>query len=89
MTCFLSVYKFFVSVAPSPSFKLLLSNTPANRKTNHDGSLSYVFFARFILAIDQHASVARCAKHFNLNISNTFKVKQIANLYTLRKLVIC
>ena len=36
----------------------------ANKKTNHDGPLSYVFFARFILAIDQHASVARCAKCF-------------------------
>ena len=62
----LSVYKLFVSVAPSPSFELLLSNAPANRKTNHHGSLSYVFFARFILAIDQHASVARCAKYFTL-----------------------
>ena len=27
--------------------------------------------ARFILAVDQHASIARCVKFFNLNIFNT------------------
>ena len=43
---------------------LIKCTCDTNKKTNHDGSLLYVFFARFILAIDQHASVARCAKCF-------------------------
>ena len=54
-----------------------------NKKTNHDGSVSYVFFARFILAIDQHASVARCAKCFTwISGTDFFKVQTNNKTFT-------
>ena len=34
---------------------LIKCTCDTNKKSNHDGSLLYVFFARFILAIDQRA----------------------------------
>ena len=61
---------------------LIKCTCDTNKKTNHDGSLSYVFFARFILAIDQHASVARCAKYFTfISLTHSKKKKNSKPLH--------
>ena len=52
-------------------------------------TVHFRMYSRFILAIDQHASVARCAKCFTY-ISLTkifFKVKKIAKLLHFEEII--